>query len=88
MPAILHWPAGIAPRFNPGLSSFLGILPTLVSFLDGNTSSLNDLQLDGYDLTGNIIYEDPSPRKEFLYINQDGSRENAGIDALRSLHID
>jgi len=79
VPAILHWPARVAPGTYRDLASFLDILPTLVSLVDGGTEGLPSVWLDGYDLSKSIINNEPSPRNHFLYVHPN----LPGINALR-----
>ncbi len=68
-PTLFWWPGKIKPAVVSDMGSTLDLLPTFVSLAGGEIPT--DRVYDGYDLTGALLDEMPSPRDEmFYYRNQ------------------
>jgi len=82
VPAIAHWPGHIIPGQESGLASTLDILPTVVTSLGLEASLLENILLDGFDLSASLTSGGESARDHIVYIHQQALQED-GIHALR-----
>jgi arylsulfatase A len=65
VPTIFWWPGTIRPAVVPDMGAMMDLLPTL-STLAGATPP-RDRILDGYDLSGVLLRNEPSPRPDVFY---------------------
>ena len=64
IPFIMSWNEKIKPGENDKIAAQIDLLPTFAAMLNQN---LGDRKIDGFDLSGMLFDDEPSPRREFVY---------------------
>ena len=70
MPGIFRWPTKIKPGVVDGIAANLDLYATFAKLAGEAEPSADTLAQSGFiskDLTGSLLYEQPSPRKQWLY---------------------
>jgi arylsulfatase A len=65
VPTIFWWPGTIRPGVVTDMGATLDLLPTLATL--SGAAAPRDRILDGYDLTGALLRNEPSPRQDVFY---------------------
>jgi arylsulfatase A-like enzyme len=65
VPTIFWWPGAIRPAVVSDMGAAMDLLPTLATL--SGAAAPRDRILDGYDLTGVLLRNEPSPRQDVFY---------------------
>ncbi|XP_071959911.1 arylsulfatase A-like [Antedon mediterranea] len=66
VPGVVYWPSRITPGISMELISHLDIFPTIASLIG---SSVDNIQLDGYDISDVLFNMGKSPRSSLMFFN-------------------
>lgn len=83
VPGIISYPDKIPNGSSHAFVSNLDILPTVLGLLNIQSPLMNNVVLDGFDISSTLMYDEPSPRQEFAYIQPSAFQSFGKIHALR-----
>ncbi|XP_071946934.1 arylsulfatase A-like [Antedon mediterranea] len=74
VPGVVYWPSRIAPGISREIISHLDIFPTIANLIG---SSVDNIQLDGHDISDVIFNNGKSPRSGLMIFNSTYTRPYA-----------